>query len=199
MKTFVLFLACSLFLYSAQAQISKGSILLGGSLGYGNNNTETGSNEFRTNSYSFRPSLGFVVKENRVLGFNLLYAHSGGNSTSAYNIYGGGVFYRLYHPLGKSFYLYGQGEVNGSSSKQGDIRQNSIGLSAFPGIAYAVSKRFHLEISLNNMLNFGYTSSRTESNLTIGPPPTKTSALSFGVDANPVSNLGLGFRILLGK
>jgi hypothetical protein len=199
MKTFVLFLACTLFLYSAQAQISKGSILVGGSLGYANTNSETGSNEFRTNSYSFRPSLGFVIKENRALGFNLLYAHSGGNATAGYNVYGGGVFYRLYHPLGKSFYLYGEGEVNGSYSKQGDIRQNSIGLSASPGIAYSLSKRFHLEMSLNDMFNVGYTSSRTVSDRTIGPPPTKSSALNFGVNANPVSNLSLGFRIVLGK
>jgi hypothetical protein len=208
MKTFILFLGCSLFLYSAQAQISKGSILLGGSFGFAYVNNHGGSSDYKANGLALQPSFGFVVKDNRAIGINLMFTRSiwdnGSNATTTSTEYGGGAFYRLYHPLGKRFYIYGEGEANVFESKQESpsfneyTRQTFVELKFVPGIAYTLNKRFHVELSLTNMLNLGYGWGHTESAISV-PSYNKINSMYFQVDPNPMADVALGFRVLLGK
>ena len=209
MKTITLFcIASLLFAFSAHSQISKGAVLLGGNLGFSSSDFSNPTDDYKNHSYYFSPSLGFVVKENKVFGVNLTYGH-GINQTSATaksvsNNYGGGIFYRSYLPLGKSFYLYGQGQLqldfsnqeNKTSATTYERTTNYVGVGLFPGVAYAISKRFHLEISMNNLVSLGYSS--VKENYTPNPE-SKNNQFSFSVNANPASNLALGFRILLGN
>src|SRR5687768_4014276 len=171
MKTITLICIASLFfVFSAHSQISKGAVLLGGNLGFSSGDFSNPTDDYKNHSYYFSPSLGFVVKENKVFGVNLSYGH-GINRTSATdksvtNNYGGGIFYRRYLPLGKNFYLYGQGQLQldfgnqeyKTSATNYKKTTNYVGVGLFPGVAYAISKRFHLEVSMNNLVSLGYSS-----------------------------------------
>ena len=209
MKTITLICFASLFfVFSAHSQISKGAVLLGGNLGFSSSENDNAVGDYKNRSYFISPLIGFVVKENRVFGVNLSYSSSiyktAPDQKSESNNYGIGFFHRRYLPLGKSFYFYGQGQINAGFGDQEQINglnnfktsNKSLSVSAFPGVAYAVSKKFHLEISMNNLLNLGYHSTKYNNTLN---PDTKISELSFAVNANPTSNLTFGFRILLGN
>jgi hypothetical protein len=212
MKTITLFsfffILCTV---SAQSQISKGSILLGGSISFSNNDLATNSDAYKNRYVFVQPSLGFAVKENRVVGFNLSYGHgiikSGtiSTETNQSNDYGGGVFYRRYLPLGKGFYLYGQGSANfaynkveQTTSASSQVQKlNTLSLSAYPGVSYAVSKRFHLELAMNNLVSVNYSAARQEISSNSVTQTSKSKQLNLYANVNPQSNLSFGFRILL--
>lgn len=210
MKKFTLL--CSLILagLAVQAQLSKtevsnitkGSILLGGSLGY--NSSSNSGNENR--DLFFQPSLGFAIRDNRVLGFNLGFGGSwvyGVSSTAT--TYNAGVFYRQYLPLGQNFFFFGQGNASywhsrGKSEntiQQNRTTQQSISLTAAPGITYAINQRFHLEAGLNSLVNLGYSTQKLQTTSPIVETESITRQFNFNINASPLSNLQIGFRIVL--
>ena len=144
MKTITLICIASLFFaFSAHSQISKGAVLLGGNIGFSANDNSVATDDNKNHSYFINPSIGFVVKENKVFGINLSYGHSiyqtAPDQKSESNNYGGGVFHRRYLPLGKSFYFYGQGQLNVDFGKQeqtggtnyAKTTSNSLSVSVF--------------------------------------------------------------------
>jgi hypothetical protein len=209
MKTIILSCLASLFIvFSAHSQISKGAVLLGGNLGYSQSDYEDSPPDYKNHSFYISPSLGFVVKDNRVFGVNLSYSHgiqqSSADAKTISNNFGGGLFHRRYLPLGKSFYLYGQGQVfidygkheSKSLTSNSSRSTTNLGVALFPGLAYAISKRFHLEVSMNNLVSLAYSSVK-EDNST--GPDAAYNQFNFSINANPTSNLALGFRVLLGN
>ena len=104
MKTKIL-LSVALFFFTAiaaNAQITEGKYLLGGSFNYYN------SSSSNSNSINTTIQFGKVIKENTVVG--VTGAVSGSKNTFAashYSIYNysAGVFYRKYKALGKNFYF----------------------------------------------------------------------------------------------
>jgi hypothetical protein len=209
MKTITLICLASLFFsFSAHSQISKGAVLLGGNLNYSQNSFSNSPDDYKNHSYTINPSLGFVLKENKVWGINFQFYHfinqSATDVKQVSNDYQVGGFHRRYLPLGKSFYLYGQGQVNlgignqknqSQTSKQ-EIRSKSVTASLFPGISYGVSKTFHLELAMANFLSMYYSTTKGQN---VSDPNTKNSQFNFSVHASPVSDIALGFRILLGN
>src|SRR5215218_4159663 len=116
-----LLLAFSLFLIAtvSHAQITKGSVLLGGNIGFGGSKDEYG-NQPEVHTFTFNPVLGIAVKENLVTGINIFYNHSKTTNNmpgkQEAGVTGGGLFVRKYVPLGMKFYLYGQGNINYTSN-----------------------------------------------------------------------------------
>lgn len=208
MKTIILFCFVSLFVFSANSQISKGTVLLGGNIGYNQSNYTDAPTEYKNHGYYISPSIGFVVKDNRVFGFSISYSHSINQTTadskSFSNNYGAGVFHRRYLPLGKNFYLFGQGHLYADFGKQEyqSSTTNSkktittVGAGLFPGVAYAINKRFHLELSMNNLISLGYSSIKDHNSSGLD---IRNNQFNFALNANPTSNLALGFRVLLGN
>lgn len=206
MKRISLITLASFFIASvAHAQINKGTILLGGNLSFHKNKTKYSSfTSSEPSILNLNPSAGFVVKDNKVIGANLTYGHS----RNRYDRYGAGVFYRSYLTLGKNFYLFGQINTGynhyklvslaGFDSKEVS-RTNSIGVDLFPGIAFAASKRFHLEVSMNNLVGLDFYQTVRETTSSSGTSEHKTKGLDFGANINPESNFKLGFRFVLGK
>lgn len=214
MKKFtLLFLAC-LFIFSfSNAQINKGSVLLGGGISLATNTYKSSSNESKTKSIWILPSIGLAIKENTILGFRGQYGHSKTNSSPSESLqkddsYGFGVFLRKYMVLGKNFYLFGEGGAGYNNreyhqSAAPDSRQvvktNSYSINLYPGIAHAVSKKIHLEASINNRVNLAY-SSDTYENLTGSSASTSTSkGFSFTTNVSNSVPLTLGFRFVIGK
>src|SRR5436305_2101488 len=165
MKKNLLFIIVVLFnSLSSFAQINKGSVFLGGNIGVSQNKPDTLTNAFL--SYYIDPQVGIAIKENTIIGVILLYGKSDYNSNASSNNYGGGFFLRKYKQLGKYFYLFGQGQAIFSYYKISQTygatdyninKQTSINLNLYPGISYAVTKKFHLEATINNLLTLSYT------------------------------------------
>jgi hypothetical protein len=212
MRKFLLVAYLALSTFFADAQIKKGSVLLGGSIGYTEYSSGSATWEPYSRTLFFSPAVGLAIKDNNVFGVKAITVFNKNiqsNSVEAKNsTRGGGLFFKRYLDLGKNFYLFGEAGANYIASKSeavaapgtGNKTGNKVfGISIFPGITYAVSRHFHLEASINDLLNIAY-NHQTYLNYT----PTMESAYenkSFGinVNANPTTAMNIGFRILLGK
>src|SRR5690349_21291248 len=101
------------------SQITKGSIFLGGDLGFSTQTSKNPGGKTDQSGFNISPVFGKAVKENLVVGgrLNFAYAHidnyEGPGSEFKSSTYGVGAFIRKYKPLGKSgFYLFLQGGIN---------------------------------------------------------------------------------------
>ena len=215
-KNFYLLFLSFLMISFAKAQIKKDSWLLGGQISFGGITTESAGNEVKNNGYTFQLSAGKALRDNRVLGANLFYA--GGRQTFyngfeqgklTYHDYGVGMFYRLYKTLGKDFFFFGQSnaDFNWRDSKSefpttiNDYNTNGWGLriALTPGIAYAVTPKFHLELTLPGLFGLGYNYSRTEY-VNGQTPDIITREFNGFTSLSNISQagaLGVGFRLIL--
>ena len=214
--------------FCAKAQIKKGTLLVGGQISAGksdNNYNQSGYPfpqpipYFQNDNFKYTNvgvSIGKAVKDNRVIGFNFNTANF--KQTFFYNLTESskakgnqneaGVFYRSYRKLGKDIYFFGQANAlinfgktkyNYSSSiNNSTLKKTGASLSLSPGLAYAISKKFHIELSMQNLLEIQYISSKQE----FTNPANQTlksnsygfnSSLSTGV----LGNIGIGFRLVL--
>jgi hypothetical protein len=210
MNRILLSLAFLLFIFTANAQFQKGNILLGGDLSYSTNTYSAPNTTDQTsNGGLFNISLGKAIKENTVVGVNLLFStntnsYQGDKTVS--NGYGIGVFYRVYKNLGKDFYFFAQGgaEYNGSTNytkdatgtKTDNSSTNGGSIYLTPGISYKISKKIFIELSIPQIFTIGYSSNST--NLSPGVS-SKEDGFSAGINlnSNTLTSLGLGFRLVL--
>jgi len=213
LTVFVITFFCSV----ANAQFTKGSLLIGGELSFSGSTSTTDQQNQNQHSGNFNVSLGKAINENSVFGINLTYIpYTSSNSYYPYNLFGTfrtnsyviGVFYRKYKSLGKDFYLFGEagaGFTTSSSNftdslgvKQSTASTNGGQLSFMPGIAYKISKKFFIEITVPNILFFSFSSAHTNN-----PSPvsytfkTSSFSVSTSLNSNPLSALGIGFRLNL--
>jgi len=202
----------------SNAQLSKGSLLLGGTLSYsGNSGTYTGSDQDSHTGY-FNVSLGKAIGESSVFGVNLNYTlyHTSnyyyqgiqGPITYKNNTYSIGIFYRKYKSLGKDFYLFGEaGAGYDGSNLSGTDNSGNKDLSGtgygghvnfYPGIDYKISNKFFLEISIPNLFFVQYLHTNTTDQNTI-PPNSKNDqfAITTSLSSGPLDALGIGFRLIL--
>jgi hypothetical protein len=194
----------------ASAQFSKGNLLVGGELSYSESSNQlNGTTNQNVHSGVFNVSLGKAMNENAIIGINLTY--SGAKENIPYltkgNIYGIGIFYRKYKSLGKDFYLFGEAGAGYaySNNKGTDTAgawkvfgtTNSGRIYFTPGIAYQASKRLFIEITIPAILSAQY----TIFNGNIDPAQENSKASSFNIstslNSSPLSNLGIGFRLIL--
>jgi hypothetical protein len=208
-KNLLLTIASLFIVLFSYAQVTKGSILLGGGFSLSKGKTSNIANEGESTSFFVNPNFGFVVKDNSVIGIGLSYGHNSqkpNTDNHKDNTYGGGVYYRKYHQLGKSFYLFGEGQTYYSYRKQESNDQISkhttkytnIGINVYPGIAYSVSKRLHLEVGINNLFNINYSHNRDETISSNGSYDSKSNYVSTSSDFSPATALRIGFRFILG-
>ncbi len=205
-KVFTLFTIATFCFTAANAQINKGSILLGGNISGNTYNSKTSSSPsstYKTSGFNFSPTVGVAVKQNLIIGGSLQFGTGKTSSTNNNDInrnsYGVGVFVRKYKQLSKSdFYFLGEADGNVSFSKetiksspQFIRKQTSVGIGLTPGIAYAVSKRFHLEAALQNLVSLGYTNTNENG----------TTSDSFGISTNlsGMNSISFGFRFFIAK
>ena len=215
-KIYLFIISLSVFVGSTNAQIKKSSIFLGGDIGGSFQQTKTDditSNKVSTINIS--PVFGKAIKENLVLGvnagFNLydnnLIIDDAEYKTHAYNA---GIFIRKYKNIGnEGFYLFIQAGLNGTYFKQklvgfpgadlDELKRIGIGLSAYPGLSYGITKKLHLETGFNNLLSLNFFNEKREAT---DPSPTTIKTNGFSISSslnNATSALYLGFRLLIGK
>lgn len=222
-KNLLLLAVISFFAVTANAQIPKGSIFIGGSFNFSSENTKptrTTDAETLYRSWSVRPQLGKAIDNNKIVGIflntsgNLNRQSSPPSNISQTNswVLGGGVFLRNYFSIASRFYLFGESSLGMAATKSEGLNDNGTvrflynkskgfesNLSLTPGISFAATKKVHLEASLNNLFLLTFNSGRSEEFSAPGNlyRETKTKYLRASANANGFSNLFLGVRFIL--
>ena len=214
----ILFFSLSLLClqFTANAQITKGSLYFGGSVGYSQNKEEasapTANNENK--SFTIAPAVGLAVKENLIAGIDLTYSkyknlnYAPGNTMTNDRVLGAGAFMRRYFPIAKKFYAFGQARF-GYFDRQATIttvsgtgRSNTEGwgleAAIYPGITYNVGKAFFLEMGFNNLLHITYAKEERTVTPNIGNSSTfKQSHFSVGSSLSNGNYLNVGVRFIV--
>lgn len=210
------------FMVTTRAQISKGAVWVGGSIGYSQSKNDFKDpivQDYKTSSFNVSPAIGFVVKDNLVVGFRLTYGHdktknNSSISESKTNSYGGGIFVRKYIPIISRLYLFGEASAAYTASKGDEtwkeyvngsyvnVKKTTKGLgtnlNVTPGLAVAITKKFQLETSLNSLLGVAYVKSKIT---TDGPGSPynngTTDQFTAGIFTDGKAQLNIGCRFLL--
>lgn len=211
-KLYFLAVICLLAITITHAQIRKGSTFLGGDISASTQKSQTGTDPvLRQSGFTISPVFGKAIKDNLVLGGDLSYGHSkydNVGSEQKINVYGAGIFLRKYKPLGSSgFFIFLQGRagyrylestIDTWTTAYDQVKNHTINISAYPGLSYAISRKLHLETGFNNVVSVNYFTEKRE--IAGGTVTTvKNSGFSISSSLNNISNLYLGFRVLLGK
>lgn len=216
--TLLFFILSSVCTTTVKAQIKKGSLFIGGNVGGSTQKTKnSGTTVSSQNGLAISPVFGKAIKENLVVGADIAFVLSENNSSapnpSLYSnyrstSYGAGVFVRKYKQIAKSgFSIFLQGGFGGaynseeyeSSPSYFDKRKRySIGVSAYPGVSYTVSKKLQLETGFNNLLALGYFTEKRDISGS-SPYTEKTNGISINSSLNNLSSLYIGFRLLISK
>jgi len=214
------FLLFSLFallcMETTRAQINKGAVLAGTSIGYNQIKSKynISGGDLKVKSFTVSPAVGIAIKENVVAGIRFDYLKNtqksvyDANSTyddEAKN-YGGSIFIRRYVPLISRLYVFGEGsasytnvretntQVYFASKNERKTKGWSTGLHITPGISYGVCKKFLVELGYNSLLNASYGKSKMVYN---NAPEQTQETFSGGISKDNNSMFFIAFQIVL--
>ena len=89
---------------------------------------------------------------------------------------------------------------NTSTQSKQELKNWGVGLEIQPGISYAVSKKFQLEMALNNMANIGFNKSETKTIPSAGETTvSKGQGFNFSSNLSTGNYFNIGFRVFLAK
>lgn len=131
------------------AQVNKGDILLGATLGAGYNNSNSGASTTSQSNSNLAPRIGFGVGNNSVLGARLNVAYGStktkqyDNKTSTFT-YGASIFWRKLMPITKQIGWYVEPDAgiafsrytSKSSGTKSKTTSTSYTAGVVPGIYY---------------------------------------------------------------
>lgn len=210
----VLFL-CLVTVTTHAQTISKGSIWLGGNIGYSQSKTDYDGNvtpDYKTSTLSILPAIGKAVNDNLVVGINVIYQKTKTNNSGASvnesneKFYGGGVFVRRYVPVISRLYVFGDLDIwarryraDGSPYTGSGIKTKTkggeSGVSLTPGVSVGINKKLQLETGFNSLFSTFYSKRKTTSS-TNGYNYT-TESFSAGFNLENQSYFYIGFRLLI--
>jgi hypothetical protein len=200
------------------AQITKGRILLGGTLAYGRStgyNPPNVSDPQVQQGLTINPSFGKAVKDNLILGieasfYSLTQKYRSSTIISKYRSqsYGGSIFLRQYVPILKQFYFYAQAAAGANKNRTwqtsndqtlNDTQGWGASLNLTPGLTYAITKRLYVETGLNGFALLSYNHSKTKFTDSNSGTVSTAKGSNFGISTSLGSSSGLniGFRLLL--
>jgi hypothetical protein len=197
-----------------QAQIKKGTLLIGGSISFMN-----GLDEFDNNTYELKtigigiwPSAGKAIKDNLVLGVFGQYGHNRQeyeNQLFGYelNNFSMGMFLRRYLQVVKRFYLFGQCHLQGSYTISRNYWNTGfrktqiygIHVGVYPGLSFALNRKIHFESGFNGVFSTGFGHQREENIESSVKSITRSNSFNMGANLNNISAFTLGMRFLLAQ
>lgn len=218
-KMYVLLFVSACFASLAHAQFKKGDKLLGGSIGFLNQNRSS-TDPVSPNTatvFNITPSIGFFTSPDRLIGFSLSYTNETykyTNTKLVRNGVGAGIYKQYWNSLGKKFYFIMEGNVSGLYAKGSTKQTTNGGVSStvseqkaltvtagiVPGISYQITKRLTTDMFFSNFLYFTDTYSKNKDNYPGIPPREYTNnSVGFGTGFTKFStnNLQFGFRYIL--
>jgi hypothetical protein len=220
MRKSLLIVFLLVFLVSAKttAQLSKGSIWLGGSLNFSSTSNQESATtpEAKSSSITISPYVGIALSETSVAGMTLNFREVKQSDFAPFNrheeYYGAGLFYRNYKNLGKNFYLFANGDLSYTHGRKvqwyrldrSDVlkaRIHTVKLAVYPGIAYAVSRRLHVELMIPDFIAVIVNDEdiRRELRAVEYSKGHSRSVEVSGMLNNVFSSWGVGFRYLIGR
>ncbi|MEP6675490.1 MAG: hypothetical protein ABJA78_10050 [Ferruginibacter sp.] len=210
MKTKIYLLAAILFItvFSANAQIEKGTHLLGGSFYLSNYNSDVPSNADKSTGFGTTVSIGCATKTNRITSFLLGYSYNNSVNSGTQNYFSVGVSRTRYFELAKDFYITGAGAltftydmIKNPGITMQKVTGYSVAADLNAGLAYQVNKRVLVNLSILHLLNASYGYSQAKA--TVGSVTTTTTGNLFNVNGglagNSLGQIGIGFNILFHK
>lgn len=193
---------------SISAQITKGTVTIGGSLSYGTEKTEN-IPDSKIKYIGIAPAFGIAIKENLVAGIDLEYMTIDGadQRIGTNDAKGAGVFLRKYWNIGKRFYAFGQiragvrwTEISSNIGLRMNTEEFNTNITLKPGLAFSLSKKVQLETVLLPLFTAQY---RKTERSTVDWYSIKTGSTKKGFEVNTSlannTSLAIGIRILLGK
>ncbi|MBE8725373.1 outer membrane beta-barrel protein [Flavobacterium hungaricum] len=187
MKKMLLILALSVFGF---ANAQKGTILVGGNIGYNSQNVDYGVVDIKTNSFEFSPKVGYQLHDNWTVGgeFGLESSkQNNGGSESKFNSFKAGAFVRYTVPLTETFSVFadlGAGFHNQKVKNyddEGDLLSTTKADGLYAGVTPALfinmKKGFGLNFSIGGL---GYETLSFDNN----GPDVKSFYFNFGKTIN---------------
>lgn len=201
-----------------QAQIKKGSIWLGGGIGYSKAEIERPDQDAKSkiDRVDIGPAAGYAIKDNLVVGIDLRYFNRKEDYTSSpykyrNDNYWGAVFIRKYWNISSKFYAFAHADLGyskGISKVDFDNGTNStlyskskswtVSAAVAPGIAYAVSRKVQLESTFLPVIKASYGRFKTDKTA-FNLKENHGSDFSVNGALETGQYFTLGIRFLLGK
>jgi hypothetical protein len=198
-----------------QSQIKKGTVFIGGSIGFSKQSTSGNSPYAQKATYiNFSPSVGWAIKDNLVFGVMLGYGYQKTSEAqvdtnySKTQTYSAGVFLRQYKYLGSGFSLFGQGNLffnHGKTDNFPDYPYDQsrssyiVGLGFNPGVAYRINSHWQIETILPNL---GYINYSHDKQTTIQPtPPSEqhntSNTFNIGSSLSGIYQFSVGVQYII--
>ncbi len=217
MKKNLTVLVCIIIVQLAKAQVQKGSLFLGGSVGISSSKTEADNGDKMSGtSWNISPQIGKAIQQNKVIGIEILAGGSNNKNTNSLgNVfknsgsqYGIGILYRQYFPIYKKWLFYGQtnagvnfsnSTISNSGIKLSKINAMGVNINASLGITYQVNKKLWLEAGLSNLVGIEYNhqNSETLSSAGVVTSTFKNNSVSANFNLNGSNNFAFGFRWII--
>lgn len=157
--------ACSISLTFVQAQLVKGSKVIGGGLSYiSSESKDYLEQDIKSSSLAFVPSFGYFVADDLAVGINLGYRSSKvknnfANDDDKYSEFSVGPFVRYYKQTSnENFSFFVQGAVmfafgtdNPAGDVAPDVKSTSIDIAVSPGFAYFFNAHWSAELSFRGI------------------------------------------------
>lgn len=199
-----------------QAQIKKGSVMLGGGISHASRKTDNESqseNNSRIKYFGIAPAAGIAINDNLLVGIELGYINRKTSYESIYSDvdqksdgYFANATIRKYWNITSKFYAFAHGSAGYSSDKgrdkDNDIERHNnkrwtVNATLVPGIAYSVSRKVQLESTFLPLFNISYGNQKTDSKYTA----TRSDRNNFSVSSSLANaqQFSLGIRFLLEK
>lgn len=159
----VAFLAAATLFSTANAQIQKGSYMIGGEIAAAN----FGLNEGAGYNFQVTPQVGYFVQDNWAVGPYLNLGFAGAKDSPTIFTYGIGAFSRYYFSpkdMGGEtllkhgrFFVEGNAGIGGTTISDGGASANGLDLGVGPGYTYFITEDIGLDaaVKLNGNLGFG--------------------------------------------
>ena len=159
-------------LFSANAQIQKGNVLVGGNL----TNINLGLDDPKIFSVDITPKAAWFIQDNVAVGGYVNFGLQTAKNSSTTTSYGLGALGRYY--AGKDtevlrhgrFFAEGTVGIGGVNVSGGGANTNGLNLSVGPGFAYFITPNIGLETLLkyNGLVGFGSSTTQNNLNLSFG-------------------------------
>lgn len=199
------------------AQISKGSLYLGGSVGassYKQDNSNT-TTKGKQKSIFFSPALGVAIQNNLIAGINFSYSSASSKDFFNYTDYnthafGAGVFLRKYYPIIKNLYFFGQSDlgysqyqyeypVTISNPYTSSSKNQYITTKLSAGIAFHLFKSVYIETGFPTLIELGYSKSTITNNSSGQTWTSKTQGAYIQSYLINSGSLNFGIRFIIPK
>jgi len=160
MKKMLLILALSVFGF---ANAQKGTILVGGNIGYTSRTADVATGKTEMNSFDFSPKVGYQFHDNWTAGAEFTFSSTkqdSGTSETKNNAYKVGAFVRYTMPLSETFSFFAdlgagfhtsKGKAHDNGSLISDYKANGFYTDLTPALFINMKKGFGLNFSIGGL------------------------------------------------